>query len=77
LAFKPFGMVLKHIYNDSEFYQAVTEGENKLIICDFFAEWLSKIEFYLYFILGADLVERLLLFSSDFQMIFLKQFFLR
>lgn len=33
-------MVVKHINSDNEFEQSMAEaGENKLIICDFFAEW--------------------------------------
>ena len=45
-------MVVKHINNDHEFEQAMADGgENKLIICDFFAEWLLKNK-----ILGCTLV---------------------
>lgn len=42
-------MVVKHINNDNEFQQSLEEsGENKLIICDFFAEWFGFLYFLYY-----------------------------
>nr|CAD2150039.1 unnamed protein product [Meloidogyne enterolobii] len=58
-------MVVKHINSDNEFEQSMAEaGENKLIVCDFFAEWCGPCRTI------APIFER---FSSDFaQAMFLK-----